>query len=238
MMGDPSAIRLRTKLQESFLWDVTVLCRRRLLFVALAVGACHAWAAPQTARWDFSVTLDGRLIGEHRFTVTSVGAQREVHSSARYEVKLLGLTVYRYAHEAEEHWIGGCLTRLDAHTDDGGSRTEVQGQGDATAFAWQVRSGTGAPALAHSGCTMSFAYWNPALGQRSTLLDPGSGRLESVGFQVLPPSTVDVRGSPTLVRGLRLLGLPHAIDLWFRGDDWVGMDTTVAGGRRLRYRLP
>jgi hypothetical protein len=219
-------------------WNLTLLCRRRLVFVALVVGACHGAVASPTLHLDFRVTLDGRPIGEHRFTVTGDRAQREVRSSAHYEVKLFGVTVYRYAHEAQELWLDDCLTRLDALTDDDGSRTEIQGHADATGFAWQVRRGSGTALPGRSTCPMSFAYWNPAIAQRSTLLDPGSGRLESVSFQALPPSTIDVHGSPTAVRGLRLLGLPHAIDLWYRGDDWVGLDTTVTGGRHLRYRLP
>ena len=203
--------------------------------IAMAAFALKAHAAPQ---WNFRVTLDGKPIGEHRFTVSVNGRQRTVVSDARYAVKVLGLTVYRYAHHAEEQWLDDCLTRIAARTDDDGSRTEVQGQADADGFGWQAHGSAASAVSSRTACAMSFAYWNPAIASRTTLLDPGSGRLEPVSLQALPPSTIDVRGSPGAVHGLRILGLTHPIDVWYQGDEWVGLDTTVAGDRRLRYRLP
>jgi hypothetical protein len=35
----------------------------------------------------------------------------------------------------------------------------------------------------------------------------------------------------------RLEGPGLAIDLWYVGNDWVGLESTVEGGRRLRYEL-
>jgi hypothetical protein len=85
---------------------------------------------------------------------------------------------------------------------------------------------------------MSFAYWNPALATQQRLLDPGTGRIESVTITALQASTIPVRGNPASVRGIRITGLQRPIDVWYLDNHWVGLDTTVRGGRKLSYRLP
>jgi hypothetical protein len=85
---------------------------------------------------------------------------------------------------------------------------------------------------------MSFAYWNPqALAMQSRLLDPGTGRIESVAIRPLAAATLEVHGRRVPVTGLRINGLKHPIDLWYSDGQWVGLDTTVDGGRKLAYRL-
>jgi hypothetical protein len=207
---------------------------------AAAAGCCALLAAASASAqsWNFAVTLDGKPIGEHRFVVTDDGGgQSDVLSDARYRVKVLGLTVYRYALHDEERWAGRCLVQMQSRADDDGKRTEVLGHTEGDAFVWQVHSDAAAVPTSRTTCPMSFAYWSPALATASALLDPGSGRLEPVKVGALPLGTIDVHGVPTQVRGLRIEGLKQPIDVWYRGDAWVGLDTTV-DGHSLRYRLP
>jgi hypothetical protein len=46
-----------------------------------------------------------------------------------------------------------------------------------------------------------------------------------------------VRGRSVVARGWRIVGLARPIDVWYEGEQWVGLDTAVAGDRRLAYRL-
>lgn len=188
------------------------------------------------AQWSFQVTLDGKPIGRHVFTVSE--DRSSVSSQADYQVKLLGLTVYRYSHRSQESWAGGCLRSIAAATDDNGQRTEVQGQAGGAGLRWEVRRDTAVAAQSNAACTLPFAYWNPAIFEADHLLDPGSGRLVEVRVQPLAEATVEVRGQPARVHGWRLFGLDHPIDVWYAGAQWVGLDTIVDGHRTLRYRLP
>ena len=52
----------------------------------------------------FRVRLDGREIGEHRYRIRVNGTEREVRSEARFDVKFLTFTAYRYVHDAAERW--------------------------------------------------------------------------------------------------------------------------------------
>jgi hypothetical protein len=214
-----------------------------LALAALPIGA-SAVAAPRPAEWDFVALLGGERIGAHRYVVTPSGEHSfTVASEARFDVKILGIPVYRYRHRAVEHWDGDCLQAIDSRTDDDGRLEQVRGRLDGQRFVLDARSdgGTAAPAAGAgvdvAGCVMSFAYWNPALAARDRLLDPATGKLVPVTFATLPSLTIDVRGLPTPVRGVRISGLAQPIDVWYADDRWVGLDTTVEGGHRLSYRL-
>ncbi len=209
------------------------------LALALAgVGNASATATP--TEWSFTVRLDGKPIGTHRFVLASASdGPRALSSEAQFDVRLLGVSLYRYRHRVSERWADGCLTSIDAHTDDNGRRTEVRGQAQDGSFDLQVRD-TGRPAPAPAappGCLMSFAYWNPALAEQTRLLDPGSGRVESVVITVPRAVPADLNAQAQPVRGLHIGGLAKPIDVWYVGDRWVGLDTIVSGGRQLSYRL-
>lgn len=217
---------------------------RRRSALALALGLFAAGAAAPAAdvrtEWDFTALLDGKPIGSHRFVLAApAGGSTTLRSDARFDVTLLGFPVYRYRHQATERWAGECLAAIDARTDDNGRVTEVRGQAQGPVFSLDVRNAEAAAATADalSGCVMSFAYWNPALAAQSRLLDPGSGRVEAVAVVPVAPASVDLDGRSAPVRGLRITGLARPIDVWYVGDRWVGLDTTVDGGRRLSYRL-
>lgn len=208
-------------------------------FVPGLLGLALAFDARAAATdWLFDVLLDGQPIGTHRFSLASVdGGGSRVSSEARFDVKLLGLSLYRYRHRVDERWSGGCLASIDARTDDNGKLTEVRGQAEGDRFELRVREDERpAPADTTRGCLMSFAYWNPALATQTRLLDPGSGRVAPVEVDTITAAPADLR-QPTPVRGLRIRGLPQPIDVWYAGERWVGLDTFVSGGRRLSYRL-
>ncbi len=91
-----------------------------------------------------------------------------------------------------------------------------------------------------SGCQTSYAYWNPgALRQRSQLLNPQTGRLDPVQGSALPATSLIVAGQPVQAQGWRLRTPKGPVDVWSAADGrWIGLDATVSGDRRLRYRLP
>lgn len=202
--------------------------------------ATPSLAAGSTTDWEFEVLLDTRPIGTHRFEVVDAGdGLKSVSSEADFAVKLLGLTVYRYHHLAKEQWRADCLSAVNARTDDDGEVTVVTGEYDAGRFKVVASSGKKPRQVEAEGCLLSFAYWNPAqLARQRQLLDQGTGRIETVNVTPLAATTIQVRGEPTTVTGLRISGLKAPIDVWYARDHWVGLDTTAGGGRRLTYRLP
>jgi len=191
-----------------------------LLTAAVAQTAFAQESAVEQGEWNFSVTLDGKPIGTHRFVVGGTGAARSVSSHALFVVRMLGIPVYRYRHEAQERWQGDCLRELRSDTDDDGRQNQVgqRFEGD---------------------CLMGFAYWNPRLVQQRRLVDPQTGRTQAVRFEALSDAVIEVRGRAVAAQGWRLMAEKQRITVWYAADGgrWIALDAEAKGGRRLSYRL-
>ncbi|QSI32500.1 hypothetical protein GNX71_24125 [Variovorax sp. RKNM96] len=206
------------------------------LFVLIALWCGAAWATgPTSGEWSFRVLLDDSPIGEHRFTLAASGEERRLTSEAQFAVKLLGVTVYRYRHSATEQWRGDCLRQLASKTDDDGTPEKV----DANATgdnALTVATAKGSQSL--DGCVMSFAYWNPAIRKQERLLNAQTGKLEAVQVSRAGNGTVEVRGQPVAATRWRIATPAQPIDIWYSAEgEWIGLDSTVSGNRKLSYRL-
>lgn len=197
--------------------------------------AAPAAPALQTERvWQFQVLLDERQIGEHRFTLRERGDERVLHSDARFDVKLLGLTLYRYRHEATERWRGDCLDAVQARTDDNGTATTVEARRDGERL--RVDAPAGERVL--DGCVMSFAYWHPAMRRQTQLLNVQTGELEPVRVRRAGEAPWAAATGPVTAERWVIEGLPRPLSLWVSTQgEWLGLESVVAGGKRLRYRL-
>jgi Family of unknown function (DUF6134) len=213
----------------------------RLALVCAAVLAVPTMApavpvvgSPASGEWAFRVLLDDKPIGEHRFTLSTQGERRQLHSVAAFDVKFFGLSAYRYRLDVTEQWQGDCLTGLNATTDDDGKHSRVMAriEGDNRLL---IAAPAGEQAV--EGCLMTFAYWNPAMRKQSRLLDPQTGRLETVNISVVGQETIPLRGQPTPATRVRIAGPKQPIDLWYSEQgDWLALQSIVAGGRKLVYR--
>ncbi len=201
--------------------------------LALTVGSAQATASAG-GEWNFSALLDGARIGQHRFVVTTQGDQRSVVSEASFAVRFLGITAYRYRHKANEQWRGDCLTALTSTTDDDGKASAVRSEYDGDGL--NVVSGGTTQSL--RGCVMSFAYWNPAIRTQTRMLNAQTGKFEAVQVSRIGAGTVEVRGEAVAATQYRITGPAAPIDVWYSATgEWVGLDSMVAGGRKLSYRL-
>ena len=198
--------------------------RYALLLVWLAACALSVCAAPlpevEAGEWNFEATLDGKPIGTHRFVVGGTAQAREVSSEAGFVVRLLGITVYRYQHHADERWQGDCLRGLKSKTDDDGKTARVD------------------QSFPEPECMMAFAYWNPRLVTQQRLVDPQAGRVEAVKFEALPDAQIMLRGQAVAAHGWRLQTAKQRITLWYAADTgrWIALDADAKGGRKLSYR--
>lgn len=191
--------------------------------------------AAGTREWNFTVSLDDRPIGEHRFTLRGEGEARDLTSEASFRVRLLFIEAYRYEHRAHERWRGNCLESLDARTDANGKPVTIAGQREPTGFLVQSANGRPAAAVLTQTCVQTFAYWNPSILDASHLLNPQTGEYQEIKVLLMGNETVG--GKPA--SRYRLIGrgdTPLQIDLWYTpAGDWVALESLTAEGRRLHY---
>jgi hypothetical protein len=225
MDGSPAAFEPRT-----------ALCA---LMAAVACASQAASATPQHAGFpqrDFTVFLDDRRIGTHRFEfiASPPGDSTTVKSAAAFTVKILGIPAYRYRHQARESWRDGCLDALAASTDDNGHHQRVEARREGSVL--QVTGGTDAQAL--PGCVMSYAYWDRRLLSQDRLLNPQTGAYDVVRIEPLGRDPLDLQGRHVVAKRYRLSSDGLRIDLWYSPEgEWLQLDSTTRDGRRLSYRL-
>ena len=206
---------------------ITITAGAALLVLAIPVRA-------ESRIWDFRVFLDDAPIGYHRFSLSGKGDARELKSETRFEVKFLSFTAYRYVHDAAEEWRGNCLVRLAARTDDNGQHSLVE----AVSSDGGVVVATETSHERLPGCVMSFAYWNPEMLRQPRLLNVQTGEFEVVKIAALGEQTISVRGVAVAAKHYRVTGSKNPIDLWYStADEWLALESTVSGRRRLRYSL-
>ncbi len=210
---------------------------RTVVALGLACGAAASTGQGTEAikgNWTFQALLDGSPIGQHNFSLATRGGQQEMTIAASFDVKLLGITVYRYRHRNVERWDGDCLSSLNSETDDDGTKLTVETRKDAGGLLVMAKP---AP-LTLPGCVMSFAYWNPAMLRQTQLLNSQTGRYEKVRIDALGNETIEAQGRSITAARYRINGTEQPIDLWYTpAGDWVGLASTVSGGKRkLTYR--
>jgi len=191
-------------------------------------------ARADSRAWDFRVFLDDREIGYHRFTLRDKGDERELRSEARFKVELLFITAYRYAHEATERWRGNCLAELRARTNDNGKRYQLEAEQRGERLV--VEKDHGREDL--RGCVMTFAYWNPRMLSQGRLLNAQTGEYMDVTVTPAGEEMLLVRGNRVKAQRYALRAPDLAIDLWYSPDnEWLALESTTEGGRRLRYQI-
>lgn len=202
-----------------------------LLLAAMLVAPAHAYPPRE---WRFNVLLDNKPIGQHSFVLSLDQRQQVLKSEADYNVKLLGFNAYRYQHLAVERWEGGCLSEIEARTNDNGDALALKGRKDDAGFILNGPAGT----RSLPGCVMSFAYWNPAILKESRLLNAQNGEYLAVSVRDLGAESLSLGSAKIAARRYRLDAGKFSIDLWYgAGNQWLALETRTAEGRLLRYEL-
>lgn len=184
---------------------------------------------------SFDVFLDDSRIGYHRFDFDDLGeggAGALVTSEAKFDVKFLFITAFRYRHTAAERWVGGCLDTLDARTNANGQRVEVTGARTASGFV--VQNGAAAEAL--PDCVMTFAYWNPGFLEQSRLLNPQTGEYLDVDIEPQGPEAIRLSGKQVVAERYRITARDTDLTVWYSPDkEWLALESVAKGGRIIRY---
>jgi len=199
-----------------------------------ALPPAHA-SASSSREWRFEVFLDDKPIGFHTFRLSDSGATRELRGEARFSVKLLGFTIYDYAHRNLELWRHDCLQHIDASTDDNGEDFHVRGAIEGEQLV--LENSTGNSIL--PGCVMTFAYWNPAILSQQRLLNAQTGEYLDVSIQQLDEKPLQLQGRAVPALHYRIRTGESDIELWYSSDgDWLALSTATSGGELRYHRVP
>ena len=210
-------------------------------FFYLALLAMWMPVAPQAAdekpsrALQFNVFLDDSPIGYHRFEIASEeGGRRSVRSEARFDVKFLFFTAYKYRHENFELWDNDCLVEIDAETNSNGKESDVSGERTESGFAIQKDGSVSTL----PDCVMTFAYWNPDFLEQQKLLNPQTGEYLDVEVQQRATEMIRVGDREVTAVPWDITARGMEITVWYSPDnEWLALESTAKGDRVLRYEL-
>jgi hypothetical protein len=87
-------------------------------------------------------------------------------------------------------------------------------------------------------CILTFAYWNPRILEAQQLLNSQTGKYEPVKIEKLGEESILAQGKQQPATKYLLTGEKLKIELWYSPEmQWLGLQSTAEGGRKLLYRL-
>jgi hypothetical protein len=205
------------------------------LFALLLASEAPAGDGPGGLEaWKFDVYLNDKKVGEHSFSVTEKSGVKQVRSEAEFKYRVFFIPAYRYKHSAAERWSGDCLIEFDASTNANGKRTQITGQKTGDIFRVEAND----QPVELPECVMTFAYWNPAFLDQSSLLNPQTGEYVDVNVEQIGVDSLEVRGQPVTANRFQLTADETELTLWYSTDnEWLALESVVKGGHIIRYEL-
>jgi hypothetical protein len=211
--------------------------RGRWSGLALAV-LLMGWPLLQAAETEtrvFSVQVGDKQAGEYQLIVEDRDGTLTATSHAHVKVKYW-LGTYHYCYHGTEAWKDGRLVRLEAASNDNGTRHNVTGTADNSGL---VLSIDGNPVTVRPE-VWTTTYWQlPAGVQRSqtlALLDVDTGSVNAAKLEYVGATQVQVGGQPWDCSRYRLSG-PVAVDLWYDGRGRLVHQESIEEGQRTVLHL-
>ena len=223
--------------------------RRPAIACAAALAVPDALAVTAPARADaggsmpdlppgdaiaFRILRDGSEVGLHRIAFERRGRTRIARVAIDIAVTYAWITVFRFAHRAEETWQGGRFRGIGSHTDDNGTEAWMRTADDAAGGFHVAGSGT-EPYAAPPGALPS-TYWNPAV-LNAPLISSQDGKLCLQRVVAGEVEQVPCAGAPVLARRYEMHG-DIDLEIWYDlQDQWAHMRLRRDGSLITYLRL-
>ena len=200
-------------------------------FAAVALPASGG-TEDAAEEWRFTVYLDDREVGYHHFHITQNDSAMRLISTAEMQVTFLKIPLFTYRHENIERWNGACLESIDSVTDENGELYRVNGNAGDDGF--RVTGSAGEAVL--PDCISTFAYWDKAFMQHGNLLNAQTGEYIDVQVDYLGEQPISAGDTTRSAHRYRLETDDLDLELWYSQEGhWLALQSTVDGGRLLRY---
>jgi hypothetical protein len=179
--------------------------------------------------WNFDVSMDGKPIGTHQFVLSEKENNQQIlKSEAKFNIKILSISFFKYHHEANETWDNNCLKKLEAKTQENSKTTQVKGIQEKTSFRLSYPTST----EINSECVMTFAYWNSKILQQKKLLNPQTGDYLSTNISALGQEMILAKGQNVRAEHYKIDTAKFKIDIWYGPDgEWLALQSLTEDGR-------
>jgi hypothetical protein len=163
-----------------------------VLGLAGSLGISCPAAAETPAQFTYRVSHS--VFGDIGTYTNTIEPNRDittVQTQAHFEVKMLGVRMYREDAERTERWQGNRLVSFRGVTDKGDGPAEVKGEARGNSFVISSPQGTvAAPASVHPANP-----WSANFLRSNTMMRPDSGKIEQVRIGAGHETAVKIDGA-------------------------------------------
>jgi hypothetical protein len=184
------------------------------MLLACAAGA-PIWgeAGTDALSRTLIVTRDGKEIGAETISIEHQAERLIVNLAIHLQVKMLGVTVYRFDQDSTESWSAGTFQELSSRTSDNGSQHRVQVSRQASALQMQADRKLTSLDL---GSVPGSQWFEPRF-QSATLIHNVDGHLQHVTVRKLGTEQIQAGKAWIEARHYRFSG-DLSDDFWFGAD--------------------
>jgi Family of unknown function (DUF6134) len=162
-----------------------------IFMLAAAAGPAAVAATPMQLTYQVTHSVFGN-IGTYVNTIEPNASGTTVQTRAHFEVKMLGVNMYREDAQRTERWQGNRLISFNGVTSKGNESTVVKGEARGNSFVISSPQGTiTAPSTVHPANP-----WSPNFLASNTMMRPDSGRIERVSVSGGEQTVIDLDGKP------------------------------------------
>jgi hypothetical protein len=194
---------------------------RRALLAAAPLLPLAAAAQPGELR--FRILREGSPIGLHRVIFTEADGALSARTEVDIQVKLMGITVFRFQHRFTEVWAGGRLRSATTRRDRNGTVTEMVARADASGI--QVQGPEGALRLPANAAPLS--WWDVRRFDGRPLFANDTGKPVRLQFSHAALPDGGVRWSAT--------GEEESEGRYAADGHWIAWKTRAEDGSTVTY---
>lgn len=210
MTEDGIGVRVARALRDP--WLKLMGAAAVLVFLAAVGGPAARAASPMQLTYRVTHSVFGN-IGTYSNTIEPAAGGTTVQTRAHFEVKMLGVKMYREDAQRTERWQGNRLVSFSGVTSKGNNSTVVKGEARGNSFVINSPQGTfTAPASVHPANP-----WSSNFLASSTMMRPDDGKIEKVRVSGGQPTTVTLDGRPVRAQKYEVNGSTR-YDVWLDNE--------------------
>jgi hypothetical protein len=205
---------------------------RNLGFLAALVFATGAQAGMEDTTLNYAVTRNGDRIGTTTVRLQRDGRHLVAEIGTQIQVKIAGITFYRFEQRETERWLDGELVGLNAITNDNGTVNRVSA----------VRNGNKLSVNADGkvseidAAIVPASLWNAQLVQKTTALNSRDGSIMPVSVIDYGKEQLVLQGRPRTAHHYTIkTNLPH--EVWYDEDHrLLKVELRGSDGSKILYQ--
>ena len=190
-----------------------------------------AFAANSSVSREFQATRGSSKVGSQKISLKRSGDVVSVSLRTRLNVKILGISLYRYELDSTETWEGGVLQSISGKTNDNGKKEFVEAR--------RVSGGLDVKGSGHTGLVKgnvtSTSFFTTSLLDRSTWVSTQGGKPIKVKITKKGKATLPLAGGNVVCTHYHFGGgLNIPLDAYYDGNGDLAGYMFDAKGERAR----